>query len=241
MSGYELRIRICVLNSFESSQVYDRLSKFVSFAMSEEEVLKNLHKSDGMKLYCFSGLVPFEKESYFEGEIYDFYLRSFDINIINAFRSCFIELENQDMMVLDVELINRKIQNVVDSLYTATPVVISLSDRVSEFKYWTPTEEYMLLEEGILYNLVKKFNAINGTNVTFNKEDIFSEIKLSNKFSIKIPYKNANLLGNFFELKFKETLIAQSFASIAYFLGIGTRNSSAGCGFCRVNYKKVGR
>lgn len=238
MKGYEARIRVCVLKDFNSKYVYSKLAEFINFSMNKDDVLKKMHRGNGFKGYCFSGLSPFESTTYTEGDVYDFYIRSFDKGLLERFINVFRNLENEFMMTIDTEFIERSHECLIDSIFTTTPAVVTIRDDKSNDSPWIVGVENELLENAIVNNLVKKFNSVNGTNLYVDKNDIIERVDVCNKYPVKIPYKNISFLGNILEIKFKDNPIAQNLANTAYFLGVCTRNSSLGCGFTKANYRK---
>lgn len=232
MRGFELRVRVCLLENLTQRNVNEEIANLINFSMQNSLELKKLHKRNGFKGYSFSRLIPFERDFYKNGEMYDFYIRSLDKKIIIDFKDSLNMLENDTFVVLDTELIDREQNKLIKECYTATPLVITVT-KDNKLYSWKPGDDIEVLKNSIAGNLAKKYNYVNGTNVYINTNDIIEDIVVKNSYPIVIKYKGITTFGNNVSIFFKENSIAQELAKVSYFLGLGTKNSSLGCGFVK--------
>lgn len=232
MKGFELRVRVCLLEDIPQRNVNEEIANLINFSMKNSLSLRELHKRNGFKGYSFSKLIPFEKDFYKSGEIYDFYIRSLDKKIITNFKNSLTMLENKSFIVLDIEIINRDQNRIIKECYTATPLVVTIT-KDDKLYSWKPGDDIEVLKKSLAGNLAKKYNYINGTNVYIDADDVIENIVVKNSYPIVIKYKGITTFGNNVSVYFKENSIAQELAKVSYFLGMGAKNSSLGCGFVK--------
>ncbi|MGL5577382.1 MAG: CRISPR-associated endoribonuclease Cas6 [Sarcina sp.] len=235
-----IRVRVCLLTDIEEKEVPSIISNLIFFSMTKDTNLEKVHENTGFKGYSFSGgFVPFEKERvYFEGEFYDFNIRTDDEKLGISLAKCLKNLENKDLIVVDVEL-RKNIITIIDKVYTVSPTIVTLKNKEGRVCSWTKEEGKEKLKRSLVNNLVNKYNFINGTNfVEINPDDIFERIDIKNNYPILVMYKGVKMLGYKYEIKFKQNSIAQELGKVAIILGLGDKNSTIGTGFTKVLYKR---
>ena len=239
MKGYELRIRFCLLHDVAKDCINFIIANSVNKMMEQNDYLKDIHNGVGnFKGYCISGATPFERDMYGEAEMYDFYIRSKKLKLIQNLRLAANDFENKDLMVLDTDMkvINNE-KRVIKSIETITPAVAVLKDDLSKKTInWTKQIKIEKLEHALINNLIKK----SGLDI-IDKSNLIKNIKLNSDYPVVIKYKNnIKIVGYKFKVEFADSEIAQILANTALFEGVLTKNASLCCGFGKpfYNYSK---
>ena len=233
MKGYELRIRFCLLHDVDKEYINITIASAVNNMMEKNDYLKVIHNKTGFKRYCISGANPFEREVYGEAQMYDFFIRTKDLKLIQHLRLAANDFENKDLMALDTEVkvidnTNRKIV----SIETITPAIAVLKDLNNKTISWTKSLDIEILEKAVVNNLIKKsgIDIIDGINLV-------KSIKLNSNYPVVIKYKNnIRMAGYKLKIEFEDNNLAQKLANTALFEGVLTKNASLCCGFGKPFY-----
>ena len=227
---YEINIKVYLNNNIRSIDMYDKLSRFINFSFNNSQNLSCLHKSRGLKHYCFSGLYPVEKDNIYKAdEIYSFMIRSYDKKITDEFFRIMNNFKNDDFIVTEITTKTWYHKN-IEHIDNLTPTVFTLKNGQRWNKDIHGIE---IAKESVFNNLIKKYNSLNGTNFNFNYRDIIKEFTVKSKCAIIINYKGVKFLGYKLRIVFQDNAIAQEIANLAVVEGIGEKNSSFGMGFVK--------
>ncbi|MGL4761022.1 MAG: hypothetical protein ACRCWG_06120 [Sarcina sp.] len=234
MKGYELRIRFCLFHNVEKENINMIIASAINKLMEKSQYLKEVHQKQGFKKYCISGVTPFEKINYKEAELYDFFIRTKDLKLIQNFRIAANDFENNTLMILDTEIniIDNRNKR-IDLIETITPTVAVLRDnKTNKTVSWTKERGLPVLENAIINNLIKK----SGLEIV-DKTNLIKDIKLKSEYPVVINYKkNSKIVGYKLKIKFEDNEMAQELANIALFEGVLTKNASLCCGFAKAFY-----
>ena len=235
MKGYELRIRFCLLNDVAKDYINFIIANSVNKMMEKNDYLKDIHNGVGnFKGYCISGATPFEREVYGEAEMYDFFIRTKNLKLIQNLRLAANDFENKDLMVLDTDMkvINNEQRN-IKTIETISPTVAVLKDDLTKKTIsWSKRIGIEKLEKALINNLIKK----SGLEIT-DKSNLIKSIKLNSDYPIVIKYKNnIKIAGYKLKIEFEDNEMAQILANIALFEGVLTKNASLCCGFGKPFY-----
>lgn len=223
MNCFNLKVIVLLKQDLKNVETYEKISNLVSYAMLKDKNLKEIHEKNTFKNYVFCSLYPVQKDGiYKQNNIYSFDLRGIEFLKIMKLKQVMTDLENDYFKIIQINLQNHE-QIKINKLVTLTPAIITTSRGDYDIK-----DDIDLVKNRILANIQKKYKNIYNTEVNV---DFIKEIKKTNRQSIKIPYKNINMLGNKFEIEIKEDPMSQNLAYLALSIGILEKNS-LGLGFC---------
>ncbi|MBU3092742.1 CRISPR-associated endoribonuclease Cas6 [Clostridium sp. CF011] len=231
---YEIEVSLYTNNDIHSSDMYEKLSRFINFSFHNSQMLSSLHKTTDFKHYSFSGLYPIEKDNIYKAdEIYSFLFRSYKKGIIEEVATAIKGLKNYDFIVTNIKTKDWEHRDIkyIDNL---TPAVITLKDGM---RWNKDTHGVGIAKESIFKNLMRKYNSLNSTKFELNYEDIIKDIAVKSKCAIILNYKGIKILGYKFRVEFQENSIAQEIANLAVAEGIGEKNSSFGMGFVKPYFR----
>jgi CRISPR-associated endoribonuclease Cas6 len=197
--------------------------------MFGNNILKQIHKDNKVKLYNFSSFYPIERDKiYKKGRVYIFRVRSIDQEFLTNLMTSMKNTSMNTLQMISSELVIRK-QKPIKELVSITPVVIT-----SEKGYKLPEiNQLEFVEKRLKELLEKKYNTY--FNETLSVDTLAINIQRMNHKPIKIPYKNINLLGYKFKLEIDLTDEAQTLATLALATGLGEK-TSLGFGYSVANY-----
>ena len=239
MKYFELTCTAYLKNDIHFKESFEKLAKYISFSMAQDEQLKATHESKGFKHYNFGGLFPIEKEKiYKKGSNYTFTIRSIDENLINILsHELRSNIDNPDILVVEA---TKKIvkQFFINELYSATPVIITVENGF----HWTMEKDgdILKLQRQLHDNLEKKYQDFYAEELTSIQNFIqLLEIKNQKPQTIQITKngKKIRFFGNKFKIVPHEDEISQKLAFLALGCGLGEKNSFGG-GFCLGGGKK---
>jgi len=233
MKMFELKCKAYLKSDIEFRSSFDIISKFMSFSLFNVNKA-DIHTNNGYKNYTFGSFYPVEKDKvYKKDNIYQFLIRSIDINIISIFDFALRTNKNNPNFFITDIVRSVKEYKYINEMYTVTPVVIS----VDNSKYWSFADgDLIQLQNNLHANLEKKYNNFFGTKfrttnnfiqlfeITNQKPQIIDIIKDGNK---------VKLFGNKFRIIPNSDEHSQKLAFMALACGLGEKNSFGG-GFCMV-------
>lgn len=233
MKIIELKCTVYVKSdiSFESS--FEIISKYISYSMCQDEKLEKLHNDfTSFKNYCFGGFYPIEKDKiYKKGKTYTFSIRTIDDDFANRIIPHLTQnTKNENFIVVDV---SKKVmsQHFVTELYSATPVIVTMSNK----RYWMKEDDIMLLQNQLQQNLLNKYKAFYDKELEPIQNFIqLLELKNNRAQTIKLTNKNGKqyrLFGNKFRIIPNEDEVSQKLAFLALGVGMGEKSGYGG-GFC---------
>lgn len=227
MLYYEAKISICLKNDIQQELMHQAISKTINSAMLKDEALKQLHKTNSFKGYCFCSPYPVEASKiYLAKKVYLFRLRSINLNFILKIKNL-LPKSDEYFKVLAFELYNCR-QKYVDKLMTLTPAVSTLYTR-----NWVKEDGLEILMANIHNNAVKKAKFFY-EKFQEPSENFIQCITQTNKKAIKIPYKETSIIANKFEIIPKSDDVSQELAQTILGCGVLEKNS-IGLGFCIVS------
>lgn len=224
MQYYNLKVVVLLKQDLNNEETYEKISKLIANAMIKDEKLKELHEKNTYKNYVFCNLYPTHKNlPYKAGQIYTFDIRFIDIQMAIKIKQSLSTIENYDFKIIMSNL-ETNIQRKIKKLISLTPAIIT-TDK-GDYKIENDLE---FVKNRILANTQKKYKQIYNSRIDVN---FIENITKTNQSPIKIPYKNANMLGNKFEIIIKEDPMSQDLAYLILSIGLLEKNS-IGMGFCR--------
>lgn len=240
MKYYELKCTTYVKKDLDFQDSFDGLSKFINYAICQNEEFKNLHEQNRFKHYCFSSFYPIEKDGiYKQGRTYNFKLRALDKNFIETLSNSLREnINNPNMQVLSTEFKTIK-QFFISELYSITPTITIVDNGDGVPKTWTIKNDgdIMRLTKQLHENLKKKYESFYNEELHPAQNFIqLLEVKNQKPQSIYFTKKQGEtskkirLLGNKFNLHVNEDEVSQKLAFMALGSGLGEKQGY-GAGF----------
>lgn len=240
MKFYELNCTTYIKTDMNFQDSFDKLSKFINFAICQDKEFENLHKQNRFKHYCFSSFSPTQKDGiYRQGEIYYFTIRGFDEKFIESLSKHLREnINNPNMQVLEAKTKTIK-QFFISKLFSITPVITIVDKGDGIPQTWTIQNDgdIMRLTKQLHENLIKKYQSFYDEKLEPTQNFIqLLEVKNQKPQSIYFTKKQGEvskkirLLGNKFELYVNEDEISQMLAFVALGCGIGEKQGY-GAGF----------
>jgi CRISPR-associated endoribonuclease Cas6 len=231
MKNYELKVTLLLKVDIKYEDTHDRLSSNINKAMYEDSKLKELHENKKYKPYCIGSLYPFDMENkiYKANQVYVLTIRSIDKEFINLLKNSLKSSSKLDFNVLAIEFKELK-YNFIESAFTLTPTIISITDENKKIRHWTKNEDSLeFVKQRIKDNLEKKYLQIYKEEL-IAPDDFISMIQIQNKKPIVFNYKKTKLFTNKFKIVFNSDEISQKLAKLAFGMGILEKNS-LGFGF----------
>ncbi len=233
MKYFELTCTAYLKKSIDFKESFEKLAKYISFSMAQNDNLKALHEKRGFKHYCFGGLLPVEeKKVYKQGNHYRFSIRSLDENLIDILTDELRRnINNPDLQILETVKKSYS-QRFVQELYTVTPTIITTEKNL----FWTLEKDgdILKLQRQLHDNLEKKYQNFYGKKLEPLQNFIqLIEIKNQKPQTIQITKegKKIRFFGNKFKIIPHEDEISQKLAFVAIGAGLGEKNAFGG-GFC---------
>lgn len=229
MKVLEIRLNIFILKDIISRDIQEKLSELIDKSFLKDQYLKELHKKNNFKNYCFDLPYPIEKDKiYHKNVIYSFRIRTINIELAKHFSDVLVNEYTDYIKILnsEVKIIPRKY---IEKIYTLTPIVIK-----DKNGYWKKNLSLKDFEKRLFVNLIKKYK--NATGMELNEDFIlYKKIEFMNKKPISINYKNIKLLGDKISLEIENNKEAQELAYLAIGCGI-LENNARGLGFVNFRY-----
>jgi len=230
MKYFELTCTAYLKKSIDFKESFEKLAKYISFSMAQNDNLKALHEKSGFKNYCFGGLLPVEAQKiYRQGNHYRFTVRSLDENLIDVLADELRKnINNPDLQVLETVKKSYR-QRFIQELYTVTPTIITTENNL----FWTMEKDgdILRLQRQLHDNLEKKYQNFYGEKLEPLQNFIqLIEIKNRKPQTIQITKegKPIRFFGNKFKIIPHEDEISQKLAFIAMGAGLGEKNSFGG-------------
>ena len=234
MKYFELKCTAYIKKDIPFKESFNTLSKYISYAMAQDERLKELHSTKGFKYYVFGGLLPIEQsKTYIKGNTYYFTIRSLDELFITKLSTVLRKnIDNPYLLIVETHKKAIK-QFFVTELYTATPVIVTMKNG----KYWVKEDDMMLLYKQLQDNLEKKYQEFYDKPIESSQSFIqLFELKNNRLQTIETDKTHSDgkfvkFYGNKFRIVPNEDEISQKLAFTALACGLGEKNSFGG-GFC---------
>jgi len=231
---FELICTAYIKKDIEFKRSFEILSTYISYAMMRDDKLKELHSSRGFKHYIFGGFLPIEREKiYTSGNSYKFSIRSLDEKFIDTLSQTLREnIDNPHLIIVESHKKSIK-QFFISELYSATPVIVSMSSG----RFWTKEDDLMLVYKQLQDNLEKKYQEFYNTPIRGIQNFIqLFELKNNRLQTIQTNKTHSNgsavkFYGNKFRVVPNEDEISQKLAFVALACGLGEKSSFGG-GFC---------
>jgi len=233
MQYFELTCTAYIKKDISFKESFETISKYISFAMAQDEELKNLHKKKDFKYYVFGGFLPLERDKvYKQANNYRFAIRSLDEYLIDTlYKKLRENINNPKLLVIETHKRSIK-QFFISELYTATPTIITTDNGL----FWTMEKDgdILRLQKQLHDNLEKKYKAFCGKDLQAEQNFIqLLEVKnrVPQNIEIKKDGKRVRFFGNKFKIVPHEDEVSQKLAFLALGAGLGEKNSFGG-GFC---------
>lgn len=224
---YELNIKVYLLKDINSNISHNSISEIIDKTLSKDEKYLKLHNENTFKNYCFNNFYPIENDYTFKkGNIYSFKMRTIDLEFANFITKQMINEYTSSMKVLGISINTIPIKH-IDRIFNITPMIFKFEDG-----YWRKNKTFAEIEDRIKCNLIKKYNAYYGTNISTDT-DIFMECKLKNKKPLPSKYKEIVLLGDKMEFKVLNDSLSQELIYFSLGTGLAEMNTR---GFGFINY-----
>lgn len=235
MRYYELICTAYIKQDIPLRESFEAVSKYISFAMYQDETLKSVHEKRGYKYYSFDNFYPIEKaQVYQRGKTYQFKLRSLDKSFIEKLcKTLRHNIDNPHFLIVDTQ--KRVItQSFVSELYSLTPVIVSLENAL----YWTIEKDgdIMKLQKHLHDNLEKKYHDFYDDKLV-STQNFIQLIEIKNRvpqtiWTSKLDANQKRVVFKFFGNKFRiipqEDEVSQKLAFVALACGLGEKNSYGG-------------
>ena len=233
MNFYELKCKVYIKQDIKFFDVYEHISKYISFCIAKDREFYYLHKSNSFKFYTFDSFYPISKDKiYKKDNLYSFRIRTISKKLADFLNTNLKKnINNSSFLVVDI-MIDTVLYSFVKELYTLTPTIITTKD----LTYWTIQKngDINLLIQSLHNNLVKKY-------ITYYKKliktdyNFIKSLELKNKEPVVIKItknsKSIKLFGNKFRIIPNDDELSQKLAFLAIGAGLGEKNSYGG-GFC---------
>lgn len=223
----ELSIKVIVTKNIQKQEALNATRELVDAIIINTKGIK-YHKSNEYKYYSFDGLPNIESKQYSIDEITNFRLRMKDPELANLVINKSKGTHTDKLLIIDIKAKEIK-KNLIDSIYTLTPIVLKF-----DCGYWRGKVSIDEVEKRIKSNLVKKYNNYYNTKID-EDFDLFEGIEIKNKYPITIKYKDVILLGDKFHLKIASNEMAQELANFSISCGMSEMNAR-GLSFVRYNW-----
>jgi CRISPR-associated endoribonuclease Cas6 len=233
MKYFELKCTAYLKKDIHFQESFEKLSKYISFSMAQDERLKTLHNKKGYKFYNFANFYPIEKTKiYKKGNTYHFVLRSPNEVFIHTLSKTLREnINNPNFLVVET---HQKTINLffITELYSVMPVIV----RTDKGIFWTMQEDgdILKLQKQLQDNLEKKYFEFYKEKLEISQNFIqLLEIKNHKPQNIWTSKegKSFRFFGNKFRILPNEDKVSQKLAFMALACGLGEKNSFGG-GFC---------
>ena len=233
MKYFELTSTAYIKKDISFKESFETISKYISFAMAQDEKLKSLHEKRDFKHYVFGGLLPIERDKvYKQGSSYRFAIRSPDEYLIDTLSKNLREnINNPKLLVVETHKRSIK-QFFISELYTATPTIVTTDNGL----FWTMQKDgdILKLQKQLQDNLEKKYKAFYSKELQ-TKQNFIQLLEVKNKTPQNIEItkqgKRVRFFGNKFRIVPNEDEVSQKLAFMALGAGLGEKNSFGG-GFC---------
>ncbi len=226
MKHYEIKITLLLNKNIKYENIYEYLATNINQGLYEDEVLSQIHLNKKYKPYVIGNLYPFDMQSkiYKTNQVYVLSIRSIDKDFLNRLKNSLKKSTKLDFKVLAVEF--RELRyGFIDSVYTLTPSIISITDKNGRIKYWTKEEASLdFVKKRIKDNLEKKYFEFFKEKLVA-PDDFIQMIQVENKKPIVFNYKNSKLFTNKFKLMINSDEISQKLIELAFSVGILEKNS----------------
>ena len=233
MKYYELTCTAYLKQDISFKDSFEVIAKYISFAMANDLLLKELHFKNGFKFYVFDNFYPIEPNKiYKKDNNYKFKIRSLHKEFIELLSKKLREnINNPNFLVVQTRKKEVK-QFFIKELYSITPVITT----TKEGHYWTIQKDgdILKLQRLLQDNLEKKYQAFFNQKIT-PSQNFIQLLELKNQKPQSIwnskNGKHFRFFGNKFKIIPNEDDISQKLAFIALGTGLGEKNAFGG-GFC---------
>ncbi|RRD39067.1 CRISPR-associated endoribonuclease Cas6 [Leptotrichia sp. OH3620_COT-345] len=226
MEVMEYRLKVYLLRDIKQEDALTNIAKLVDSSFLKNEELKEMHKKNIYKPYCFNSFFPLEKDGvHKEGNIYTVILRMLNVSetLKIHFEKVLVGCFTDSIKLLTVE--KRKIYpKMIEKIYSLTPCIVK-----NDEGYWRDMFSIIDFERWLKENLIKKYNYFYNEKIDENFE-LSNYIVFENKGPISVKMKNIKLLGEKITLHIAHNETAQRLAYMALGTGILEVNAR-GLGF----------
>ena len=233
MKYFELTCMAYLKRDISFKDSFEIIAKYISFAMANDLLLKELHFKSGYKFYVFDNFYPIEKDKiYKKGKNYTFKIRSLHKEFIDVLSKKLREnINNPNLLVVETHKKEVK-EFFIKELYSITPVITTTTNGL----YWTIEKDgdILKLQKLLQDNLEKKYQSFFNQKIT-PKQNFIQLLELKNQKPQTIwsskNGKHFRFFGNKFKIIPNEDDISQKLVFVALGAGLGEKNAFGG-GFC---------
>ena len=233
MINYELKIGVVLNQNINMNMLNFEISNLINSSMLNNVHLTLIHSKNQFKPYCFSSLLPLEKETkiYENNKFYYFYLRSYNLDFILKLKNSLSIAKTNVMYVTDLQFYNYEHKKITE-ITSLTPAISTITNQeTKKIDYWKKDDGIEIIKNRINSNALMKYKYFINKNIDEPKNGFIAEIYQLNNKHISIQYKNSTLKGNKFSIKVKEDEESQKLAQIILSCGMLEKNA-LGFGFC---------
>lgn len=227
MKYYQLISTIKFPEDVDALNVNEIISQKINRCFLNSEKYKGAHKINQFKNYVFSMPYPIEKSKrYSKDKYYCFNLRCLDLDMA-IFLKSHLSIQPKGFKLISAE-IKTFYYKAIAELQSLSSVILTAT---GERKYVSKN----LIDAGQLIhnNLVKKMQSLI-PDYQPPAELFFEVVEKLNAKPVAVGYKNIKLLGDKYNLLVKQDECSQKLAFLGLAIGIGERNSTLGCGYCKM-------
>ncbi|MFL0194945.1 CRISPR-associated endoribonuclease Cas6 [Clostridium sp. WILCCON 0269] len=236
MEVYEINVKIYTLQNILKEESLELLSKLLDQSFYKNEKMRQFHKENKIKNYCFNSLYPLasNNEMYKKGCIYNFQVRCIGEDLISHFKK-FLPNEHTSkikVLVYDMKKIPKR---PIERIYSITPLIIKISDE-DKTQYWRNIHNESDFFEYIRKSTIKKYELVTEETVDDSLQ-LFNYERIDNRKPVATKFKDKSILGDKVTLTIDTNEKAQN---IAYtILGTGIADMCPrGYGFMNYQYVK---
>lgn len=228
MKVYEIKVKLYILRDIHINEIQNEICKIIDTYLCKDSKWGEFHNKNEFKNYCFDSMYPLAEDKFYKkGNIYTLTIRTIDKDLADYFN---YNLSNEysdtiKCLTSEIRILPKKF---IEKIYSLTPVILK-----TENGYWKGNLTLKEFENRLKVNLIKKYNAINGTKINEDFE-LYNSIEFKNNKPCSINYKGIKLLGDKVSLNISDDSISQEIAYMSLGTGLLEFNSR-GAGF--LNYR----
>lgn len=225
MKIYELKIILKLNKDLLLKDYISFISENINYIFYNSIILRAIHEKKGFKPYVVGSIYPVatKLKKYQKDGVYTLTLRTIAKNIADELQEASRKATNLDFDILYIKTNELKIGH-IDSLYTITPAVLTITNDDKKIRYWTIEDDLLLLQKRIRDNLEKKYKEFFKKSVKA-PEDMINFLSIENQKPIVFDYKGGKIFANKFKIGFNSDEISQKLAKLSFGVGLLEKNS----------------
>lgn len=224
MKIYELKIALKLNRDIFFKEYADFIAKNINYIFYNSIILRAIHEKSGFKPYVVGSIYPvaIKLKKYQKDGVYSLTMRTIEKVIADEFVEASKSATNLDFAILDIAIKELKI-GYIDSVYTITPAVLTITNDDRKIRYWTIEDDLLLLQRRIRDNLAGKYVEFFKRNIKA-PEDMINFFSIENQKPIVFNYKGGKIFANKFKIGFNSDEVSQKLARLSFGVGILEKN-----------------